>query len=149
LGDRSQVSTAALDVNGTPSTVGWQIRGERSRVVTLPTEKIGVPGTNPLELLRPRRMIEVLARPCSTRGAAMTQHNDSMGIQANDRGRGMLGVIKLFVAFAVLAIGGMAIAFVFDVLPRAMLEALAMKVVVSTVIVLVVVTAVAFLSRSK
>jgi hypothetical protein len=73
----------------------------------------------------------------------------TMGRPMNERGAGLTGVIKLFVGLAVLVIGGMAIAFIFDVLPRDLLQDLTIKVVASTVIALIVAMAIALLSRSR
>jgi hypothetical protein len=79
----------------------------------------------------------------------MTQQNDPTDLQMNERGAGLLGVIKLVAALAVLTIGGIAIAFVFDVLPRAMLEDLTVKIGFAAAIALAVVGTVALLSRPK
>ncbi len=80
----------------------------------------------------------------------MAQHNDPIGMPMREQrnGGGLFGVLKLLLALAVLAIGGLAILFVFDVVPRDLLQDLAMKIAASTVIGLIVVTAVALLSRS-
>ncbi len=66
-----------------------------------------------------------------------------------NKAAGFTGVIKLLVALAVLAVGGLGIAFVFDILPRDLLQDLTIKIVVSTVIVLIVATAIALVSRFR
>jgi len=81
----------------------------------------------------------------------MAQNNDPIGMAMHERGSSprLFGVLKLLVAFALLALGGLVILFVFDVVSRDLLQDIAIKIVASTAIGLIVATAVGFLSRSK
>lgn len=85
------------------------------------------------------------------KGMVMAQHDDPIGMPMREQrnGAGFFGVLKLLVTLAVVAIGGLAILFVFDVLSLGLLQDLALKIAASTAIGLVVVAAVAFLGRSK
>lgn len=76
-------------------------------------------------------------------------NQDGEPMNENTSGAGAIGVIKLFVAIAVFALGGLAILFVFDALPADLFQNFAFKIAASTVIAVVVAAAVALLSRSK